>query len=545
MPNALLTPGSALRRAGRAFGVAWIVGLGAVGLHPSPAAAQALADPQVPRGRVRFDFVPSVSSWDARYGRWMDGSTPVDGVEALGDDFTDPRGVALFPGVTTLEEALRSLTGDAGFEGAIGSTVGRLSKEVTRLDMGARIGLFDWLTVGVNVPYVKGRTTLDLAYRPDAGANLGINPALSGGGNVGGLLTGLGDAAVAASSRAEAVCAGGSSPACQSATALSRQANDFWQGLLKAYFASPFFPLGGSPVAGQLQSSLATLDGALLAAGLPGVGSSMAFATAAVDQETFGSLPTEAGFGIAGSPLRGVDGIWQLGDIEVNANVRLLEGERRDSGAVSPRYAYGLYGGFLVRLATGKLDDPDVFLDIGSGDGQMDMEGRLDAVLRFGSRVDLRGGFRYGTQQAVDVVRRVAPHEAVLPLAATRAAVTWTPGSYSLVEVSPRLHMGEALAFALDFRRFHKSADSYALLGEGTGVPPSDPSLLAQETEVTLQELGLGLRYSSRGLWRQGRVGTPAEMGIRLIRPLSGSGGQTPKASRVELSVSLFRHIWG
>ena len=107
------------------------------------------------------------------------------------------------------------------------------------------------------------------------------------------------------------------------------------------------------------------------------------------------------------------------------------------------------------------------------------------------------------------------------------------------------MHLGEALSFALDFRRFHKAADSYDLLGDGTGTAQLDASLLAHETEVTLQELGVGLRYSSLGLWRQGRVGTPAEVGVRLIRPLSGSGGQTPKASRVELSISLFRRIWG
>ncbi|HSG47300.1 MAG TPA: hypothetical protein VLA43_05705, partial [Longimicrobiales bacterium] len=412
-----------------------------------------------------------------------------------------------------------------------------------RMDLGLRLGVFDWLTVGGNVPYVKGQTTLDFVFRPSPDANLGINPAFGGAPGLSDLLTELGDAAVAAEARAQSVCGGGGGD-CAGAQALSKQANDFWQGLLGAYFVSPFFPLGSSAVAEKLRASLSALDGALGAAGLPGVATPMTFASVGVDGETFANLPSDAALGISGAPLRGEAGLWQLGDVELNATVRVLEGEVRDSGAVAPRLAWGLYGGFLVRLGTGLVDDPDVFLDIGSGDGQMDLEGRLDAALRVGSRLAVRGSYRYGSQRGVDIVRRVAPHEAPLALLSSSRVVTWTPGNYGLLEVSPRFHVTEALALSADFRRYHKAEDGYALSGEGSeqGV---DLSLLGRETEVTLQELGLGLRYSSLDLWRQGRVGTPAEVGFRVVRPLSGSGGQTPKATRVEFSVSLFRRIWG
>jgi hypothetical protein len=232
--------------------------------------------------------------------------------------------------------------------------------------------------------------------------------------------------------------------------------------------------------------------------------------------------------------------------MEVNATIRLLDGEVRDSGAVSPRFAWALYGGFLVRLPTGVLDNPDVVLDFASGDGQRDMEGRVDAGLRIGSRMDLRGNFRYGTQAAVDILRRVAPPEALLPQAASLRAVRWTPGTYTHLELSPRIHLGEALALAADFRRFHKAEDVYELIVEETaGTSSVDAAVLARETEVTLEELAVGLRYSSLGLFRRGKVGTPAELGLRWVVPLSGSGGQTPKATRMEFSLSLFKRIWG
>jgi hypothetical protein len=464
-------------------------------LAPGTLSAQAMADPLVPRGRVRLDFAPSVSFWDTRYGVRSDGGSEVAEEEKLGSDLTDPRGVSLFPGIVTLEQTLRSLAGDASFQADVGSTRARLEKEVTRIDVGLRVGVFEWLTVGASVPYVKGRSTLDFAFRADSAANLGLNPLGSAGSSVSSLLSSLGDVAVAADARARSLCAAGASAACQSATTLAQRANAFWQGMFGAYSATPFFPLGTAPVAAKLRAAYASLDGALAGAGLPRIGAPLVFASKTLDDKAFRALPADPASGIGMTAIQSYPGFWQMGDVEVNATVRLLQGERRDSAALSPRFAWALYGGFAVRLPTGLLDDPDVFLDFSSGDGQRDLEGRLDGEVRLGSRFGLRGGFRYGTQAAVDVVRRVAPHEAPLPQASARRAVRWTPGAYTFFEISPRIHLGEALAFAADFRRYGKAADTYAAVGEEPeGTPPVDLSVLARETEMTLQELSIGLR---------------------------------------------------
>lgn len=528
----------------------WLRGAGiaaflAVAALPAPALAQALAHPLVPAGRVRFDFVPSVRTWDTRYGLRTDGASIIEEEESLGGDLTDPRGVSLFPGIATLEEAIRGLSGDAAWQANVGETTARLDKEVTRIDLGLHLGVFDWLTLGANLPYVRGRSTLDFAFRPSEGANLGLNPAFTGAPVLSDLFLSLGDAAVLANARAAELCGGGGGAACAEATALAGRTNGFLNGLLGAYLATPFFPLSGSDAATALQASLAALHADLAAAGLPGVDYELPFAAGAVDGETFARIPTDPSLGIDGATLRGHPGLWQLGDVELSAAVRILEGELRDSASLSPRLAWGLWGGFLVRLGTGLTDDPDVFLDLGSGDGQMDLEGRLQGALRWGSRLDLAGTFRYGRQGSLDLLRRVAPHERFLaPLASTRA-VTWTPGAYTLLEVSPRLHLTEALSLSADLIRYHKAEDGFALASVSAEDDEVDLTVLSRETEATVQELAFGLRYSSLGLWRQGRVGTPAEVGLRLVRPLSGAGGQTPKASRVELSISLFRKIWG
>ncbi len=517
----------------------------ALALAPG-ASAQVMGEPLVPRGRVRFDLASSVSAWDTRYGLRMEGGRRVEEEEDLGMDLTDPRGVSLFPGAQALEEAIRELSGEAGFQGLIGATAGRLDYEVTRLDVGLHVGVFDWLTVGGSVPYVKGVSTLDFAFRADSAANLGLNPASAQGDAVSALLSELGEAATAAQARAESVCAGGSGADCATAQQLATRASDFWTGMFGAYFASPFFPLGTTAVADKLRQALTVLDGDLTAAGLQGVGTAMVFASGPLDGDALLELPSDPASGIAMTPIRGYPGLWQLGDVEVNATARLLEGERRDSGAVSPRLAWAVYGGFLVRLPTGVLDDPNVFLDLASGDGQQDMEGRVDGALRVGSRFALRGNVRYGIQGSVDIVRRVAAPETLLPPASSARTVRWTPGSYWFVELSPRVHLSEALSFAADFRHYAKGKDTYALVGEEPeGSAPANLGLLSSESEVTLRELTIGLRYSSVGLFHQGLVGTPVEVGVRYVRPLSGSGGQTPRASRVEVGVSLFRRIWG
>ena len=518
----------------------------AVSAATSPLSAQILTDPQVPGGRIRLDFVPSFQSWDTRFGAGTTEGVTTEEEEKLGSDLTDATGALLFPGILSLQEQLRALTADPSYIAKLGSTVGAVSKEVTRMDVGLQLGVFDWLTLGANVPWVRGRTAVDVAFRADAGSDLGGNPAFSDPSSVTAFLGGLGEVAGLAQARAASLCSGGDPAACSAAQALADRAGAFWSGMKGAYGASPFFPTGASPAGAALSAALAALDGDLTAAGLRGVGAGIPFAAGLLDAQTFASLATDPSTGISGSRLRTVDGLWTMGDVEVSASLRLLDGEVRDSGDVSPRFAYSLSAGALVRLGTGTPDDPNVFLDIGSGDGQMDMEGRVSGMLQFGRRLELRGGYRYGVQDAVTLLRRVAPPEQILAPVSTSRAVVWTPGSYSFIDASPRLHLTPELSLALDYHRYHKAADSYELAGaEPDGVPPVDVGDLMRETEMGLQQVALGIRYSTLRTWRADGSAPPLEMALRLVRSVAGSGGQTPKATRFEMGVSVFKRIWG
>jgi hypothetical protein len=522
-----------------------VTGLLAVALVPTEGGAQALPAPLgalvVPGGRVSLDFTPSFTTWTERYGPHIENGAVVDGPEPLGADLSDATNI--FPGIATLQQRIRELSGDAAYSVVTGTTTGRVTKDVKRIDSGLRIGLLNWLTVGVNVPYVKTRVAVDFGFVPTTDANVGMNPTAANPDEVSTLLAQLDQAGLAATDRAAALC-GASDPECASAQALADRVGSFRAGAFAAYSSAPVFPTGGSAVAETLSTTLAALDADLVAAGLTGIAAPMAFATGPLDAAGFATLPDDAS--IRGAPLEGTDGLWTLGDVEVMAALRLLDGEVRDPGAVSPRFAWYVAGGALVRLGTGTPADPSIPFDVGSGDGQMDIEGRVEAALRIGGRLDLHAAGRYGVQQATTVTRRVAPHEQVFPPIGTTRTVSWTPGDYFFVELSPRWHFGESLALAVDLRQYYKAEDRYELSSTPADeVVPVNVADLVRETSVTLREVAVGVRYSTVASWRRGQTGTPVEVGGRVIQAVDGMGGQAPRNTRVEFSVTLFRRLWG
>lgn len=509
---------------------------------PSPATAQELiTDLLVPAGRVRVELAPTFQAWDNRFAP--------GGTRPLGADLTHQDGTELFPGVAALEEQLRGLADSQGYEARLGSTQGRMARDLTRVDMGLHVGIFHRLTVGVTVPVVRGHTGMTLAFSPDTlQGDLGLNPNLERTGVVSAFLEDLQNALAGAESRADALCgADPTGPGCQDAAVLAERVGGFLERARTAYSASPFFPLEGTDMAGLLTSAVEVLNGELASAGLAGVGT-MVFASERPTADGLADLTTNplAGIG-AERPLGTVDGLWTLGDVEASATLRLLDDEVVDSGAAVPRMAWTLAAGGLVRLGTGSVDDPDVLLDQASGDGQMDIEGRVAGALRLGGRLAIRGGARYGIQRSRTMIRRVAPPDAILAPLSARHAVRWSPAAYLGIEASPRLHLTDELTLSGAYRLFHKGADQYEYLATGDLLPAGAPDigLLSQGTGVTRHRLGVGLTYSTMRGWRRGDVGSPLELSVHWVRTVSASGGFVPEDGRLELRLRAFRRLWG
>lgn len=510
--------------------------------------AQVSDETLVPQGRLRLQFNPSFTAWNSRFGERTEGGALVSGKEALGSDLTDESGAALFPAVADLESHLRALSGNDTYSGVLGATSGLVSQDVTRIDLGAHLGVFDWLTVGVVVPLVKTHTSVDVAVRQNGvGSDLGINPTVSEADAVQRFLDALSGAHASSLAQAETLCsADPASGACSAAQSLASRVGSFFASSEGAYFASAFFPLQGSSIAQSLADLATALDADLVDAGLGGIGATMAFATELLTQASLADAPSVGAFGIQGSRLQGLNSLWVLGDVELSALGRILEGEVRDSSSVTPRVSYSLAAGVLARLGTGSVDAHDIFLDVGTGDGQMDIEARVLAFLGLGSRVGIHLGLRYGVQQSLSLLRRVAPRELVMPPANTLRAVRWTPAPYIGVDLEPVWRLSPELSALASYRLYSKGIDSYAILGdEPEGSAPVDITDLERESGVTVHRAGLGLRYSTLEPWRAGEASRPLELHLRIMSSIAGSGGHTPVATTVEFGIRLFRGIWG
>jgi len=501
---------------------------------------QVLDHTMVPRGRLRLQAHPVFTSWDSRFGRAADGTSRV---ESLGDDLTDPTALSLFPGLSTLTRSVEDLTA-IPFDPALGASAASVQQDVTRIDFGGHVGVFDWLTVGVVVPWARTRSAIDVAFAPDStNANLGLNPAFTSSAQVDAFLGSIDAADAAAQAYAAAECSSGPSAACTSAQALAGRTTLFDAALRAAYGASPFFPLSGTAIGDALAQSITDLSSDLSAAGLTVLDPLVLSSDLLLEESDLSLLPAIAGSGIEMAPLETRQSLWSAGDVELSARVRVLDNlTPRDSAWTHPGVGYRLTVSGLVRLPTGTVADPDVPYDLGTGQAQTDMQAGVTATLAFGERLSLTAGGVYGVQGESTIVRRVAPHEVVLAPVASRAQVVWRPGSYVGLGIAPSIHLAPSITLSGEYRLVHKRRDEFALV---SAVPGLDPVVLALESGVKAHQVGGGLRYSTVERWRRGDASVPLEAHIRLLATIDGSGGQVPKATRVEAGIRLFRRLWG
>lgn len=502
-----------------------------------------LDDALVPQGRVRFDLVPIYRSWDSRFGRTASGVT---GREDLGEDLTTASAETLFPGTASLVSAIEAMSGSPGYVPVLGETLGRVTKDITRVEFGGHIGIFDWLTIGAVLPWTRTRTNVDVYFGPDTlGGDLGLNPRATAGGTVNTFLSALQAADASAQSNASQVC--GTSPgsaACTDAQGLADRTAAFSTAAASAYAASPFFPVAGSTTATSLEAAVATLDADLVAAGLSGVGASMVFASEWIDPDTFRRLSATSGFGVEGDTIGDVRPIWLAGDLELSASFRILRGAVQDTAQTVPTLSYELLGTVLTRLPTGSIDHPDNFFDVGTGDGQTDLEGRIGGELLLAGRLGLRAGGRYGVQMPRTLIRRVAPPEQILAPRSSRQLVEWDPGSYFGFEVAPSYLFSPEMMVGAEYRVYRKYRDTYTLTGPSVGAPV-DPVVMQIESGVTVHHIGAILRYDTVARRMATGAGTPLQLHLRLQRAVAGGGGQTPVTTRLEFGLRLFRRFWG
>jgi hypothetical protein len=551
--------------------------LASVALLPASGVGQSPESPLLRGGQLRFEIFPEIRIYDDRYGLRADGSTTIEEVEPLGVDFARTAVDAQFlPSLTPAQASLALLLDDPSFAANLGSSQARVTAGLTEIPIGIGLGLTDWLTIGGRVPFVRQRVDVDFAIDQST-ANVGTSPG-SGSANVQSFLGQFAAVISATSNEVDATCAalGDSDPACTQGRITISNANALLQAFQDAY-AELVFPLSGSSAAAILEQRVSAItrelgqvgDSALVDATLT---EPIPWATGALGDQAIESLFTDPALGVGVTAPGSYYSIWELGDVEVSAAIRLLNlgadpdrsadpvGAPEASDELPPdslvseepsasrngnptTFVLGIGGTY--RLGTGLSDLPDNLFDLGTGDGQDDVEIHAFARLDLGGRFRARADARYGLQLEGTAIRRISgPDDPIAPLT-SRQEVRWNPGEYLDVQVVPEFRLAPELSLGLRYRYYSKGADAYAYSVTGdtltTELPPVE--LLDEETEVTVQHVGVGAtlwpsrRTSLGGQW-------PLAVSAEYLAPISGSGGRTPKDGRFRVAARLFISLW-
>ncbi len=490
--------------------------------------------PWLAGGQVRLDFAPSFWTWDSRYGLGPSGEKRV---ESLGLDLAGaPLGSDILPDLVGLEASLREAMDDSSYRVRLGTSQAYIDRSRLVFPIRLEVGITDWLTLGAMAPLVRPRTEMTFTLDADSlSATDGISPFATNAAAVNNFL----DAFRAAMQGAAASNPG--HPAVAEATA-------YLDALSAAYTRQTFFPVQGSAPGNRLQARLEEIKTALEGMGATGIPSLVPLAQGYLVEEDF---QTFLGARVMRAfTLEDWTTLWGLGDVELTANVRLLRGGfEPDSTGALPAFRYQLGGGVLLRLGTGKREDPARFFDQDLGDGQLDLEGSVFGLLELGSRFGAWGQARYGVQNEGQVFRRIAAPSETLPAFARTALLTWTPGNYLEVDLNPRFFFTPEMAFGVRYHYWSKGADSYALpaispdFQDPATLPPAE--LLNLETEQKLQEIGFSASFSTVDARARGEASMPLYIRATYFHPLSGSGGRTPKGGRFEAGLTLYRTFWG
>lgn len=511
---------------------------------PAPATAQYPDTYMVGGGVLRMSFEPTYANWGLRFDS--------SGVAVpLGIDLSfDSTSSNFFPTMGAAEAAIWSIVGDTAPRLTAGGFQTQLDADVRRFPFNFRLGLSNKLTFTASIPVVTTRMQVDFSVDSTT-PNVGWNQAseLSGDASaaipqIAGLLGQL----EASAGALDAIVAGGgldcpNGPECDAARDLASRARTLAGNLMSLTgvnatgeldtWLPPFAPLASSAIGEQLMAAIQSISLELENLGAPAVTGTLPLPTTAFDADSVGIQDIFSGtFGYNAHPLEFARYTKKLGDLEVGLRYGLLQ--RPTLRAVLST---------TVRLPTGMRDAPDHYVDIGTGDKQMDVEAGLDVAIEPGSVVGIAFHGRYNLQLGDELVRRItSPYNPIAP-AITERLVSRNLGDEITVAAFPTLRLSQSFRAYGSIQYFRKQSDAYSW-------PASDgphleswitPSHLETGTAMRSVSLGGGIHFRSSG--RSSSL--PAEAGIHYSAAYHGSGGFTPKTTSVSFYLRLFRRLFG
>lgn len=500
----------------------------------------------VARGSLRLRSQVEWTRYGAIFG--PDGKRTLPLGSALSTDLD----AVAFPALGQAELAVQAMTGTPSVQLNIGTLRTTADSRIASVPVSLEYGLTSRITLGVMVPIVQTRTviTTQLNGRADSSANVGVNPA--------GFLfsqaawtansqvtSGLTSAISALTTKLQQCALAPSDPSCASingrqaeANALLADAGTFKSAAQDLYGVSPslrgapFIPLAGSTIQQSIDTHLSSIRASFTTFGIsPGSG---AFAAA----QGFGAndqlqvLVNDPRYGIGLDSIGTTEQI-ALGDIELAVTTQLFNSFTDSAtGGIKWRGAFAA----VVRLGTGHRARQNRPLDIGTGDGQTDVEvrGAVDMLFRDRLLTTIAGTY---TQQlgTLDYDRLPSSPDFIFSFDVPVAG-SIKPGNMAALRVNPRYLVTRGLMVGGLFAGTHRGADQTTVTGD---IVPS--SLFGNTRPVNTWAGGLTISYSNLATHAgTGDARFPAEIRFSHLETVGATAIGAEKASRDAIELRLY-----
>jgi hypothetical protein len=508
----------------------------------APIQAQ-LAPVGVPRGTLRIDLQGQYQSAASSY---LDGTKQ----DLLGDFSSPALGADRFDAVRSADSLIAVVVGNAGN----GINLGRVHAQgiwtSENAIIGVSLGVTSKLTLFADFPIIRSRVQAKVVVDSATGL-AGINPAHPGLGTSDGQAAAnqffqqFSDALTTLQQRigngsysgqqlalAQAIAARGT----QMRDALARLTSDPNQ-------ASPFLPTDTSAAGRAITAAVVGLQDTLAnQLGVAGFTNPPVLATAALTTSDYQSFISNPNGPVAGFPL-GETLINRLGDMDVGASYTLID--RWDRGGSEHPGGLRLALTSLLRLPTGLRDDPNDFLDTGTGNGRYEvgLSGTLDLGRgRWGAR--LTGG--YLLRLPTNRVRRVAPPSEPIAFLDRLTNVRINAGDVASLGAQPFFRLTGGLAIRLSADYWRQGADQVSYLGVLDSIPGVSASVLAQDSQRSALALGAGLSYVGRTAECEagGHCGLPIEADWGWSTVATATGGRVAKTRQTQVEIRWYFRLW-
>lgn len=518
--------------------------------------AEAQGEEAIPlaRGTLRLSLAPDWSQWDRRFGVGTPG-LPAGSREPLAVDFSaDSITSARLPFLIDGETRVRTLTGIAGYGYNLGRARLTLNASWRSIPLGFELAVSRRLVIGAAVPLVRARMEATLRG-PDTSAatrgNVGLNPALQSPAAFDTYRSEVDNAL------AELLNQANNGPAALRAQALATL--QAIQPLLCGLYLlgagnaasqqslcydpagavlSPVLPVASTAAGTSLGSRLAQArtdydQMRTLYAGqgvtLPVFTAPFDLPAAEMDTAAFRRLVLAPGGPLAGDSLTTIVRT-RIGDVETGAWYQLAD---------RPRWRSQL--SLLVRLPTGSVDSPDNFIDLGTGDGQLDVEVGMRNDLVLSPQLWIHVGGRYGRQFAQELDRRVAPADVFFPLATSRARISRDPGDYVALDVTPHWQLDDSFGLGIGYHFYRLGAARHSYVDATDeariGLPAS---VLDEETAMTRMRIGAGITFSTLARHARGTARLPYTVTAAFQKTFYGGSGNVPDVEAFTLRIRAY-----